>query len=453
MPGTLFVIATPLGNLDDLSPRARETLGSVAWIACEDTRRTARLLERFGIDTPTLSCHRFNERARLDAVLARLAAGDAVALVSDGGTPGVSDPGNLLVGAARAAGFDVRPVPGPSAAPTLLSVSGLPADRYVFDGFLPHRAGERRRRLRELARESRPVVVFESPHRIVETLRDIETVLGERPLIVGRELTKLHETILRGSAREIAVALGDSPRGELTLILAPASGGSVQADTQPRRRARDLAPHSRRVRRRPPRRAAPCRHGVGHEARRALPPAHRARRVRSLSGGLDWAVELEPELSKKKKTGPGVLANNRAASHEYHLLRRLEAGIVLSGAEVKSAREGRVNLKGSYVRIRRHEAFLHDAHFSPYSHAPSDDYDPVRARKLLLHAREILKLERETVSSGTTLVPTRLYLKNGRIKLEIALARGKKAHDKRESTRKREVEREMAREKGSRTVG
>jgi SsrA-binding protein len=155
-------------------------------------------------------------------------------------------------------------------------------------------------------------------------------------------------------------------------------------------------------------------------------------------------------VKKKDPSGSGVLANNRAAGHEYHLLRRLEAGLVLTGAEVKSAREGRVNLKGAYVRIRNHEAYLHDAHFSVYSHARQDDFDPVRVRKLLLHAREIHKLERESVSSGMTLVPTKLYLKNGRIKLEVALARGKKAHDKRESSRKREVEREMARAKGQR---
>jgi 16S rRNA (cytidine1402-2'-O)-methyltransferase len=220
--GTLFVIATPLGNLDDLSPRALETLRSVARIACEDTRRTARLLARFGIETPTLSCHRFNERERLEPVLARLAGGEDVALVSDGGTPGISDPGCLLVRAAVEAGMEVRPVPGPSAAATLLSVSGIGADRFVFEGFLPHRAGERRRRLRELKEERRPVVVFESPHRIIESLADIDAVLGPRPLVVGRELTKLHETLLYGSARELAERFGEQVRGEITLVIAGA---------------------------------------------------------------------------------------------------------------------------------------------------------------------------------------------------------------------------------------
>jgi 16S rRNA (cytidine1402-2'-O)-methyltransferase len=228
--GTLFVVATPLGNLGDLSPRARSTLETVDCIACEDTRRTARLLARFGIDRTLVSCHRFNERSRLEPVLARLRAGEDVALVSDGGTPGVSDPGNLLVDAALDGGLTVRPIPGPSAVAALLSVSGLPGDRFVFDGFLPHRAGERRRRLRRLADEERPVVLFESPHRIRESLADIETVLGERPLVLGRELTKIHETLLRGSAASIAARLGEQPRGEIVLVLAPAQAGTATRD-------------------------------------------------------------------------------------------------------------------------------------------------------------------------------------------------------------------------------
>jgi 16S rRNA (cytidine1402-2'-O)-methyltransferase len=235
--GTLFIIATPLGNLDDLSRRARTTLEAVSRIACEDTRRTARLLARFGIDTPTLSCHRFNERERLDRVLARLTAGDDVALVSDSGTPGISDPGRRLVRAAVEAGIEVRPVPGPSAPVALLSVSGLPADRYVFEGFLPHRAGERRRRLRELKQERRPVVVFESPHRIVDALADIEEVLGDRPLVLGRELTKVHETILRGSARELRDRLGQRTRGEITLIIGGAEPGQETGAAEERREA------------------------------------------------------------------------------------------------------------------------------------------------------------------------------------------------------------------------
>jgi 16S rRNA (cytidine1402-2'-O)-methyltransferase len=234
MPGNLFVVATPLGHLGDLSPRAVETLRSVACIACEDTRRTAKLLAHYDIDTPTFSCHRFNEARRLEPVLQRLAAGEDVALVSDGGTPGLSDPGSLLVRSAAERGFDVRPIPGPSAAAALLSVSGLTGDCFVFHGFLPHRAGERRRRLRELAGERRTVVIYEAPHRIHATLSDIDEILGPRHLVLGRELTKVHESILRGSAREILVQLGDETRGEITLVLAGATPGEPSTTTDAR---------------------------------------------------------------------------------------------------------------------------------------------------------------------------------------------------------------------------
>ncbi len=225
--GTLHVVATPLGNLDDLSPRARATLAAAARIACEDTRRTAKLLERFRVATPTLSCHRFNERERLEPVLELLRSGGDVALVSDGGTPGISDPGALLVAAALDEGLRVSPVPGPTAVAALLSASGLPADRFVFDGFLPHRAGERRRRLRELARETRTVVVLETPHRITAALRDVAAIFGGRTIVLGRELTKIHETILRGTAEALLRQFEASvpARGEITLALAGRSPG------------------------------------------------------------------------------------------------------------------------------------------------------------------------------------------------------------------------------------
>ena len=227
-PGTLLVVATPLGNLDDLSPRAREALRSAAIIACEDTRHTAGLLDRFGIGTPRVSCHRFNESERLRPILARLRAGEDVALVSDGGTPGIADPGALLVAAAHEAGIPVRPVPGPSAPAALLSASGLPSDRYVFDGFLPHRAAERRRRLRALAREPRTVVVLETPHRIVDALADLDAILGERPLALGRELTKIHEQVLCGTAATVRARLPDGEiRGEITLAFAGAATAAV----------------------------------------------------------------------------------------------------------------------------------------------------------------------------------------------------------------------------------
>lgn len=225
--GTLYVVATPLGNLDDLSPRARTVLQAVAVIACEDTRRSARLLGRFAIETPTVSCHRFNESGRLQPILARLRGGDDVALISDGGTPGIADPGALLVAAAHEAGITVRPVPGPSAPAALLSASGLPSDRFVFDGFLPHRAAERRRRLRQLAVEPRTVVVLETPHRIVEALADLHAILGDRPMALGRELTKLHEQVVTGSAASIAARLGDTDvRGEITVAFAGAGPGA-----------------------------------------------------------------------------------------------------------------------------------------------------------------------------------------------------------------------------------
>ncbi|NIM00885.1 MAG: 16S rRNA (cytidine(1402)-2'-O)-methyltransferase [Acidobacteria bacterium] len=233
MPGKLVVIATPLGHLDDLSPRALDALKNADCIACEDTRRTSGLLARFGIATPLVSCHKFNERARLQPLLDRLAEGLTVALVSDAGTPGVADPGALLVRAALDAGHAVSPVPGPSAVTALLSVSGLPADRFRFEGFLPSRAGERRRVLRGLSTLDVPLVLYEAPHRIRESLEDIRSVLGERPLVLGRELTKLHETILHGSAGEILEALGPTPKGEIVLAIAPGGGHeSSDADAE-----------------------------------------------------------------------------------------------------------------------------------------------------------------------------------------------------------------------------
>lgn len=217
--GKLFVLATPLGNLDDLSPRALEVLRSVDRIACEDTRRTAKLLARHGVERPSVSCHRFNEGRRIATLVAALRDGRSIALVSDGGTPGIADPGARLVRAAHDAGIAVSPLPGPSAVITLLSASGLDADRFVFEGFLPHRAGERRRRLRELRDESRTVVFYESPRRVAGCLADVREVIGDRRLVIGRELTKLHETILCGTATELLARLPDAPRGEFTVAV------------------------------------------------------------------------------------------------------------------------------------------------------------------------------------------------------------------------------------------
>lgn len=232
MPGKLLVVATPLGNLDDLTPRALGALRSAEIVLCEDTRRTAKLLARYGLSVPTLSHHRFNEKQRIESILGRLRAGQTVAMVSDSGTPGVADPGALLVRAALRDGITVSPLPGPSAVATLLSVSGLPADRYVFEGFLPSREGERRRRLRGLREEPRTLVFFEAPHRVVAALRDMEEILGPREVVLGRELTKQHEEILRGTPDEVASRLGRGVRGEITLVVAGAdpSGGEATVD-------------------------------------------------------------------------------------------------------------------------------------------------------------------------------------------------------------------------------
>lgn len=228
MPGVLFVVATPIGNLEDASPRALRTLRECDWIACEDTRRTSRLLAKFGIERPLISCHEFNEKSRIEPVLGFLRDGKLVALVSDGGTPGISDPGALLVAAAVAETIPVVPIPGPSAPIALLSVSGFGGDRFVFDGFLPPRAGERRRRLRELRSERRTLVLFESPHRIAGSLEDLTEIFGNRRLVVGRELTKQFETIYRGTAAGILQRLqSDETRGEFVLVLE----GAPEAET------------------------------------------------------------------------------------------------------------------------------------------------------------------------------------------------------------------------------
>ena len=247
MSGTLHVVATPLGNLDDLSTRAKETLASAALIACEDTRRTAKLLARIGVKAPMIALHKFSERDRLDDALATLAAGRDVALVSDGGTPGISDPGALLIDAAHRAGYRVSPVPGPSAAVALLSASGLAADRFNFEGFLPRRPAERRRRLRELAADERTTVAYEAPHRIRQSLEDVAGAMGGRMIVLGRELTKVHETILRGTAAELLEALGDEPRGEIVLAISgrdpaePAVAGTDDAVATAWARALDEA--------------------------------------------------------------------------------------------------------------------------------------------------------------------------------------------------------------------
>jgi 16S rRNA (cytidine1402-2'-O)-methyltransferase len=233
--GRLQVVATPIGNLADLSPRARDTLAAAAVIAAEDTRRTRVLLQSIGVATPLVSLHAHNESRRVPELLGRLAQGEDVALVSDAGTPLLSDPGFELVSRAAQAGFEIRSVPGPSAITAALAVAGLPTHRFCFEGFLPARASERQARLASLAQETRTLVLFEAPHRIRATLEDLAAQFGvERPAAVARELTKAHETLYRGTLGELlarARAEENFARGEITLVVRGAEhdGGPAQA--------------------------------------------------------------------------------------------------------------------------------------------------------------------------------------------------------------------------------
>jgi 16S rRNA (cytidine1402-2'-O)-methyltransferase len=229
--GTLYLVATPIGNLEDLTFRARRILAEVNLIACEDTRRTRRLLEHYGIATPTVSFHEHNEAARAAALLARLRRGERIALVSDAGTPLLSDPGFTLVRQAVAGGIPIVPIPGPSAALAALVASGLPTDRFLFLGFLPRRAGERRRALAAVAGLPFTLVLFEAPHRITALLEDIRRTLGDRRIALGRELTKTFEEIVRGRPEELLAHLrAHPPRGEFTLVVEGAGEGARQAE-------------------------------------------------------------------------------------------------------------------------------------------------------------------------------------------------------------------------------
>ena len=229
--GTLYVVGTPIGNLDDLTPRALSALAECDLVACEDTRRTRVILTRHGLAKRTVSCHKFNESRRLPQLLQALGRGSRIALVTDGGTPGISDPGALLVRAARLEGHRVIPVPGPSALTALLSVSGFDPGPFTFIGFLPPRQGERRRALLALRAEPRPLLFFESPRRIVATLADAIEALGDREAVLGREMTKVHEEFVAGTLGAIRAGFAERPlKGEIALLVAGAIPDAAPGD-------------------------------------------------------------------------------------------------------------------------------------------------------------------------------------------------------------------------------
>lgn len=220
MAGTLYLVATPIGNLADITHRALQVLRDVDLIACEDTRHTRKLLQHYGIDTNTVSYHEHNEQQRANELVELLKQGSSVAVVSDAGTPAISDPGFRLVRAAIENDITIVPVPGPSALIAALIAAGLPANRFFFDGFLPARTGARRARLSELRAVPGTLIFYEAPHRLTASLKDAYEVLGEREAVVARELTKLHEEIRRGRLRELAEYYSTvEPRGEIVLLI------------------------------------------------------------------------------------------------------------------------------------------------------------------------------------------------------------------------------------------
>lgn len=229
MPGTLFVVATPIGNLEDVTLRALRILREVSLIAAEDTRRTSRLLQHYSISTPTTSLHEHNERERTPALIERLQGGTSIALVSDAGTPIVSDPGSFLVSAAHAAGIRVEPIPGPSAVTAALSASGLAEREFLFVGFPPPRAGARRAWLERLATEPRAIVCYEAPHRIRATLTAMLEVFGDRIITLGRELTKTHEQLVVRPISRCLEGQWLEERGEFTVVVSGFRPNDVRA--------------------------------------------------------------------------------------------------------------------------------------------------------------------------------------------------------------------------------
>jgi 16S rRNA (cytidine1402-2'-O)-methyltransferase len=267
--GRLWVIATPIGNLDDLSPRAAEVLRAVALIAAEDTRHSAPLLARVGSTAKTIALHEHNEREQAGRIVDAILAGNDVALISDAGTPLVSDPGYRLVRAVREAGAVVSPVPGPCAAIAALSVAGLASDRFVFEGFLPAKASARRERMQELSSEARTLIFYESSHRIVESLADAIAVFGaSREGVLARELTKVFETVIAAPLGEIAARVEADPnqqRGEFVLLIAGASAADADAQLAEGRRVFALLREEL-----PPAKAAKLAAAITGAARKAL---------------------------------------------------------------------------------------------------------------------------------------------------------------------------------------
>lgn len=231
MSGILYIVATPIGNLEDITLRALRILKEVDLIAAEDTRHTKTLLNHYGIHTPLTSYHDHNEKTKAHALVARLEQGENVALVSDAGTPTLSDPGYRLVRESVEAGVNVVPVPGASALTAVLSASGLPTDRFVFEGFLSAKKRERRERLQGLREESRTLVFYEAPHRLKGSLQDLLEVLGDREVVLGREVTKIYEEFIRGRLSEITALAGSREwRGEITLVVKGSEGRKAPAD-------------------------------------------------------------------------------------------------------------------------------------------------------------------------------------------------------------------------------
>lgn len=232
MAGVLYVVATPIGNLEDITLRALRILREVDLIAAEDTRHTRKLLTHYGISTPLTSYYDQIESEKAPVLIEQLHVGKSIALVSDAGTPGISDPGYRLIIGAWEAGISIVPVPGPSTLTALLSVGGLPTDKFIFEGFLPAKHGQRQKALEHLKRESRTLVFFESPHRLLDTLHDLEEIFGDRQIVIGRELTKMYEELRRGSVSQIRQLLQNRElKGEIALLVAGWDGTQRPEET------------------------------------------------------------------------------------------------------------------------------------------------------------------------------------------------------------------------------